>query len=149
MWEEYAWILVLGAFLSLTASYGMGANDVANAFATSVGAKSITIRQALLIAAFCEFIGAVTMGSHVSGTIKDGIAKMRVFEDLPEVFMFGMLCVLFATGAWLLLASYLEMPVSATHSVVGGIIGRFEHSRNHQFCLLIYMHTAHACLTEI
>ncbi|CAM9710148.1 unnamed protein product, partial [Discosporangium mesarthrocarpum] len=37
--------------------------------------------------------------------------------------MYGMMCVVYSTGVWLLLASYLELPVSTTHSTVGGIVG--------------------------
>ncbi|GMH39607.1 hypothetical protein BSKO_07505 [Bryopsis sp. KO-2023] len=121
--EEYLWIVVSGAILAFAASFGMGANDVANAFGTSVGAKSITQWQAVIIASFCEFGGAVIMGSHVTNTIRKGIADPKAFENDPEILMFGMLCVMAATGIWLILASYLELPVSSTHSVIGGIIG--------------------------
>jgi len=123
MWDDYVWIVVIGSFLAFFTAFGIGANDVANAFATSVGAKAITITQAVFIASIFEFAGAVLLGSQVTDTVRKKIADREAFEDDPEVLMYGMLCVLAATGIWLTLASYLELPVSTTHSVIGGIIG--------------------------
>eukprot|EP00210_Caulerpa_lentillifera_P008050 g7687.t1 len=123
MWDDYVWIVVVGSFLAFFTAYGIGANDVANAFATSVGAKAITIPQAVIIAGIFEFAGAVLLGSQVTDTVRKKIADGDEFEDDPEVLMYGMLCVLAATGIWLTLASFLELPVSTTHSVIGGIIG--------------------------
>ena len=123
MWDQYTWIVVCGALLSLFVAYGIGANDVANAFGSSVGSKAITIKQALVIAAIFEFGGAVLLGANVTKTVRKGIADYEQFLDAPELYMYGMLCVLLATGIWLILASYYELPVSTTHSTVGGIIG--------------------------
>ena len=122
-------IVVCAGILAFFAAYGIGANDVANAYATSVGAKSITVRQAVLLAAVFEFLGAVTMGSQVAKTVRKGIADVDCFEDNPGLLMYGMTCVIMAVGIWLLLASYLEMPVSTTHSCVGGIVGMTMMSR--------------------
>jgi len=58
----------LGGILAFTMAWGIGANDVANAFATSVGAGSLTLKWACIIAAFCEFGGAVLLGSQVTDT---------------------------------------------------------------------------------
>lgn len=121
--SNYEWIVGLGAVLALTASYGIGANDVANAFATSVGSKSLSIKQAIGLAAIFEFSGALLMGSHVTDTVRKGIADYACFQDDPAVLMYGCQCVLFAVSVWLVLASSLEMPVSTTHSCVGGMIG--------------------------
>ena len=123
MWDQYQWVVICGALLSLFVAYGIGANDVANAFGSSVGSKAITIKQALIIAAIFEFGGAVLLGANVTKTVRKGIADYEQFLDAPELYMYGMLCVLLATGIWLILASYYELPVSTTHSTVGGIIG--------------------------
>jgi len=123
MWEEYTWIVVCGALLAIFVAFGIGANDVANAFGSSVGSKAITIKQALVIAAIFEFLGAVLLGANVTDTVRKGIANYEEFLDAPELYMYGMLSVLVATGVWLLLASYWELPVSTTHSTVGGVIG--------------------------
>lgn len=123
MWVEYTWIVVCGGFLSVFVAYGIGANDVANAFGSSVGSKALTIKKALMIAAVFEFSGALLLGASVTKTVRGGIADLNVFLETPELYMYGMLCVLLATGIWLILASYYELPVSTTHSVVGGVIG--------------------------
>mmetsp|Transcript_621 Transcript_621/g.2450 ORF Transcript_621/g.2450 Transcript_621/m.2450 type:complete len:589 (+) Transcript_621:133-1899(+) len=127
--EEWTWLIVSAGILAFIAAYGIGANDVANAFATSVGAKAITVKQAVLFASVFEFCGAVLMGSSVSKTIRKGIADVSCFEDNPGLLIYGMTCVILAVSVWLLVASYLEMPVSTTHSTVGGIIGMTLMSR--------------------
>jgi len=120
---DYEWIVVMGGIFAFFAAFGIGANDVANAFASSVGSKAITMKQAVFLAAIFEFGGAVLMGSHVTKTIRKGIADPGCFEDDPAVLMYGMMCVIFCVGCWLIAASSLELPVSTTHSAVGGIIG--------------------------
>ena len=120
--DTYLWIVIVGGFASFFASMGIGANDVANAFATAVG-SALTIKKAVLIASIFECLGAILMGSHVTNTIRKGIADYKCFEESPELLMYGCMCVLFAVGIWLFLASYFEMAVSTTHSCVGGMIG--------------------------
>eukprot|EP00752_Nemacystus_decipiens_P014274 g12695.t1 len=121
--DQFLWILIVGAFGAFFAAFGIGANDVANAFATSVGAKALTIKQAVILAGIFEFLGAVFLGSHVTKTIRKGIADIECFEDNPGILMYGNMCVVYTTGVWLLLASFLELPVSTTHSTIGGIVG--------------------------
>lgn len=119
----FLWIVIVGGAFSFFAAGGIGANDAANAFATSVGSKALTIKQAVVLAAIFETSGAVLMGGHVTNTIRKGIADYQCFEDDPYLLMYGCLWVIFSVGCWLFLASYLEMPVSTTHSCVGGMIG--------------------------
>ena len=119
----YTWIIITGGIFSFFAAMGIGANDVANAFATSVGSKSLTMKQAVVLAAIFETTGAVLMGSHVTNTIRKGIADYKCFEDQPDLLMYGCMWVVLSVGLWLFLASYLEMPVSTTHSCVGGMVG--------------------------
>lgn len=123
MFDDYLWIVVCGAMVAFVMAFGIGANDVANAFATSVGAKTLTMRQAILIAAVMEFAGAMLLGANVVGTIAGSIARRSAFQQDPEVLMYGMLCALTAASIWLLLATYLELPVSTTHSTVGAVMG--------------------------
>ena len=96
---------------------------MANCFATSVGSKALTVKQAVVIASVCEFFGALLMGSNVAKTIRKGIADVNCYKDNPGLLIYGMTCVIIAVAVWLVLASYLELPVSTTHSCVGGIIG--------------------------
>ena len=119
----YTWIVILGGAFAFFASAGIGANDAANAFATSVGSKALTIKQAVVLAAVFETAGAILMGNHVTDTIRKGIADYKCFENDADLLMYGCMWVIFSVGVWLFLASYLEMPVSTTHSCVGGMIG--------------------------
>ncbi len=119
----YLWIIIVGGAFSFFAAMGIGANDVANAFATSVGSKSLTMKQAVILASIFETSGAILMGSHVTNTIRKGIADYKCFEDQPGLLMYGCMWVVLSVGLWLFLASYLEMPVSTTHSCVGGMVG--------------------------
>ncbi|MEO0615986.1 MAG: inorganic phosphate transporter [Pseudomonadota bacterium] len=104
-------------------AWGIGANDVANAMATSVGSKALTIKQAIFVAAIFEFLGAVLAGGAVTSTIRKGIVKTDLLADTPELLVYGMLASLLAAGTWLLIASRRGWPVSTTHSIVGAIVG--------------------------
>ncbi|KAL3806316.1 LOW QUALITY PROTEIN: hypothetical protein ACHAXA_007943 [Cyclostephanos tholiformis] len=101
----------------------IGANDVANAFASSVSAKSVTLRQAVMIASVCEFGGAVFLGSSVTNTVRSKIFDVDLFGNEPEVLMFGMFTSLCSASFWLFVATYFGLPVSTTHDVVGCILG--------------------------
>ena len=119
----YPWIVITGGIFAFIAAMGIGANDVANAYATSIGSKSLTVRQAVILASIFEAGGAILMGSHVTKTIRKGIADYQCFEDDPGSLMYGSMWVCFSVGMWLFIASKYEMPVSTTHSCVGGMIG--------------------------
>ena len=120
---QYLGIVIFGGAFSFFASMGIGANDVANAYATAVGSKALTIKQAVVLASVFETGGAILMGSHVSKTIRKGIADYECFEDDQGPLMYGCMCVCLCVGLWLFIASKYEMPVSTTHSCVGGMIG--------------------------
>jgi PiT family inorganic phosphate transporter len=101
----------------------IGANDVANAMGTSVGSKSLTFKQAVLIAAVAEFAGAFFVGGHVSDTIRKGMLDVTFFADVPYHLVYGMIAALLSAAIWLHIASYLGWPVSTTHSIIGGVLG--------------------------
>jgi PiT family inorganic phosphate transporter len=115
--------IVLAAIFGGFMAWGIGANDVANAMATSVGSKAITIKQAIIIAAIFEFAGAVLAGGEVTSTIRKGIIDTESLGGNPELLIYGMLASLLAAGIWLLLASKRGWPVSTTHSIVGAVVG--------------------------
>ncbi|CAG9567276.1 phosphate-Repressible Phosphate Permease-like protein [Leishmania major strain Friedlin] len=123
MIHPYLWIAVVGGFVGFLVACGNGANDLANAFGTSYGSRVLTMLQIVVIAAVCEFSGAVGLGSEVATTMSSGIAKLSTFEDDPYVLMYGFLCTLGATFIWLLVATLANLPVSSHHAVAGGIIG--------------------------
>ena len=119
----YEWIIITAGIFAFTAACGIGANDAANSFATSIGSKALKVKQAIFVAMIMETSGAIIMGSHVSKTIRKGIADYKCFQDDPYVLMYGCMVVCLSVGVWLFLASKYEMPVSTTHSAVGGMIG--------------------------
>ena len=116
-------ILISSAMLGFFTAYGVGANDVANAMGTSVGSKVLTIKQAILVAAIFEFLGAFLAGGGVTQTIRKGVIDPALFEGNLEVLIYGMISALFAAGTWLLVASLRGWPVSTTHTIVGAIVG--------------------------
>ena len=116
-------ILISAAMLGFFAAYGVGANDVANAMGTSVGSKVLTIKQAVLIAAIFEFLGAFLAGGGVTQTIRKGVIDPALFDANLEILIYGMISALFAAGTWLLIASLRGWPVSTTHTIVGAIVG--------------------------
>lgn len=115
--------LFLALLFGLYMAWAIGANDVANAMATSVGSRAITVRQAILIAAVFEFLGAFLAGGEVTQTIRSGIIDVELFSDNVEVLISGMLAALLAAAVWLTFATRNGWPVSTTHSIVGAIIG--------------------------
>jgi PiT family inorganic phosphate transporter len=111
--------IVFGFFMT----WGIGANDVANAMGTSVGSKAITVKQAIIIAAIFEFAGAFLAGGHVTKTIRKGIIDPSSIADQPEILVYGMLASLLAAAIWLCAASWKGWPVSTTHAIIGAIVG--------------------------
>ena len=115
--------LVMACVFGLFMAWGVGANDVANAMGTSVGARAITIKQAICIAVIFEFAGAYLAGGEVTSTIRKGIIDPGLLELNPEYLVYGMMASLLAAGTWLLIATSQGWPVSTTHSIVGAIVG--------------------------
>lgn len=122
-WTQYEWIVILGAFTAFAMAWSIGANDVANSFGTTVGARTVTLWQACIIAAIFEFVGAVSLGGSVAKTVAGGIANSATFVDVPELFAFGMLCTLVVAATAVTIATYLEFAISTTHSIIGCILG--------------------------
>ncbi len=115
--------VILAIIFGLYMTWGIGANDLANAMGTSVGAGAVTIKQAICIAIIFEFAGAVLAGGHVTGTIRKGIIDPTSIVNSPEILVYGMLASLLAAAFWLMIASWKGWPVSTTHSIIGALIG--------------------------
>lgn len=119
----YTWILVAGALNSFLDACGIGSNDLANSFGTTYGSKVLTVPQIILLASIFEFLGAMVLGSPVTNTLAGSISNVSYFKSQPYVLMYGMLSALAGSTTWLYTATYLGLPVSTTHSIVGGIMG--------------------------
>ncbi|MFV0437593.1 MAG: inorganic phosphate transporter [Desulfopila sp.] len=116
-------MIIMAMVFGLYMCWGIGANDLANAMGTSVGAGAVTIKQAICIAIVFEFAGAVLAGGHVTTTIRKEIITPTGIVDSPELLVYGMLSSLLAAACWLMIASAKGWPVSTTHSIVGALIG--------------------------
>ncbi|VDN15996.1 unnamed protein product [Dibothriocephalus latus] len=127
MLDEYELVLVLIGFLmAFLLAFGIGANDVANTFGTSVGAKVLTLRAACTLASICELAGSILLGGHVSKTIKAGIVDISRFNnsvDGATLLMQGQVSSLAGACIWMLIATFFRLPVSGTHSIVGATAG--------------------------
>ena len=121
MSAEYL-ILIIGFVFGFYMAWNIGANDVANSMAPAVGAKAITIRQAVFIAGILNIVGATFIGSHVTNTIRKGIVSTEVMSD-PNVVLAGALAAMLAAALWVSFATWRSLPVSTTHSIVGAMIG--------------------------
>lgn len=120
---NYPLIFVLATFFGVFMAFNIGGNDVANSFGTSVGAGTLTITQALAVAAMFEVSGAVLAGGEVTKTIRQGIVNLDSLHIQPMQFVHIMMSALLAAGLWLLFATKRGWPVSTTHAIIGGIVG--------------------------
>ncbi len=115
-------VVILALFAGGYMAWNIGANDVANSMSTAVGANAITLRQAVVIASVLNFIGAVFLGSHVTETVKGGIVDTAMIGSAHSI-MLGFLAAILAASFFVTVATWLELPVSTTHSIIGGITG--------------------------
>jgi len=115
-------VLIFGYIFGFYMAWNIGANDVANSMAPVVGAKAVTIRQAVFIAVILNVVGAVFIGSHVTNTIRKGIVSTDILAD-PHLVLIGALSAILAASLWVNLATWKSLPVSTTHSIVGAMIG--------------------------
>jgi PiT family inorganic phosphate transporter len=117
------WVFWVAVAACIYMAWNIGANDVANAMGTSVGSHAVSLRQAVFLAAVFEFAGAFLVGGHVTDTVRKGIVSPSIFQGQADIFVLGMLAALLAAGIWLNLATFLGLPVSTTHSIIGAVVG--------------------------
>jgi len=119
-------VLIAALLVCAYMAWNIGANDVANAMGTSVGSKALTLKQAVIIAAIFEFAGAFLAGDAVTDTVRKGILSVdfeTVSEEVATNLMFGFIAAMMAAALWITIATRLGLPVSTTHSIIGGIVG--------------------------
>lgn len=121
--SQYDWIIALITIAFCFSAFGNGANDVANSYATSVAARTLTMPQVGFISMCTEFIGAVALGARVTGTIKNDIIDIDRFTDKPGVLILAMACAEAGSATWLMVATRTGFPVSTTQTIVGALIG--------------------------
>ncbi|WP_156761027.1 inorganic phosphate transporter [Microbacterium karelineae] len=116
-------LLITAIAFGVFMAFNIGGNDVANSFGTSVGSGTLTMKQALIVAAVFEVSGAVLAGGSVTDTVRKGIVDLQVVSQRPDDFVYIMMSALLGAALWLFLASRMGWPVSTTHSIIGGIVG--------------------------
>ncbi|XP_065321711.1 sodium-dependent phosphate transporter 1-like isoform X2 [Gordionus sp. m RMFG-2023] len=129
---DYLWAVILGFVIAMILAFGIGANDVANSFGTSVGSKVLTIFQACVIATIFETLGAVLIGGQVSNTIRKGIIDVDIYNGSERLLIAGEISALMGSAVWLILATFLKLPVSASHSIVGSTLGFSLVAKGHE-----------------
>jgi PiT family inorganic phosphate transporter len=109
--------IALLILLALTFDFLNGFHDSANSIATVVSTRVLSPRQAVIWAAFFNFIAFLFFGTHVAKTIGSGIIDINIIDQR----------VIFATLAgacvWDVLTWYLGLPTSSSHALIGGMIG--------------------------
>ncbi|KAM8866163.1 sodium-dependent phosphate transporter 1-A [Synchiropus picturatus] len=127
----YLWLLVVGFFIAFILAFSVGANDVANSFGTAVGSGVVTLRQACVLATIFETVGSVLLGAKVSETIRKGIIDVQMYNQSEHVLMAGSISAMCGSAVWQLAASFLKLPISGTHCIVGATIGFSVVARGH------------------
>lgn len=128
----YLWLLVVGFIIAFILAFSVGANDVANSFGTAVGSGVVTLRQACILATIFETVGSVLLGAKVSETIRKGIIDVQMYNGSEHILMAGSISAMCGSAVWQLAASFLKLPISGTHCIVGATIGFSMVARGHQ-----------------
>ncbi|KAM7198206.1 Phosphate transporter [Naviculisporaceae sp. PSN 640] len=121
--HQYDYLLAIGTIFAALDAWNIGANDVANSWATSVGSRSVTYLQAMVLASIMEFAGSLGVGARVADTIRTKVVDTALFKNDPALLMLGMVCAVTASSLYLTMATRIGLPVSTTHSIMGGVIG--------------------------
>ncbi|XP_020825223.1 sodium-dependent phosphate transporter 2 isoform X1 [Phascolarctos cinereus] len=121
--EDYLWMVILGFIIAFILAFSVGANDVANSFGTAVGSGVVTLKQACILASIFETTGSVLLGAKVGETIRKGIIDVNLYNETVETLMAGEVSAMVGSAVWQLIASFLRLPISGTHCIVGSTIG--------------------------
>ncbi|XP_038185593.1 sodium-dependent phosphate transporter 1 isoform X2 [Arvicola amphibius] len=121
--DDRLWMLILGFIIAFVLAFSVGANDVANSFGTAVGSGVVTLKQACILASIFETVGSILLGAKVSETIRKGLIDVEMYNVTPGLLMAGSVSAMFGSAVWQLVASFLKLPISGTHCIVGATIG--------------------------
>ncbi|XP_028312426.1 sodium-dependent phosphate transporter 2 isoform X2 [Gouania willdenowi] len=121
--ESYLWMVIVGFIIAFVLAFSVGANDVANSFGTAVGSGVVTLKQACILASIFETLGSMLLGAKVGETIRKGIIDVTLYNETVPVLMAGEVSAMVGSAVWQLIASFLKLPISGTHCIVGATIG--------------------------
>ncbi len=117
-----AFIVIAASVVAAYMAMNIGANDVTNNIGAAVGARAMTMAFGLGLAAIFEIAGAVLAGGSVANTIANGIVREGVVTD-ANLFIWAMMAALLSAALLINIATWLSMPISTTHSIVGSVMG--------------------------
>ncbi|KAF2740074.1 sodium/phosphate symporter [Polyplosphaeria fusca] len=123
MLDQYSYIFAIGTFFALLDAFNNGANDVANAWATSVSSRSVSYRQAMVLGTIFEMVGAIAVGARTADTIKNGIIPTSAFKGDAGVQMLAFTCALAGASTWVMWCTKHSAHVSSTYSLVSAVAG--------------------------
>src|SRR6266498_2666400 len=109
-------LLLTVIIVALVFEYINGFHDTANSIATVVSTKVLTPRQAVVLAASTNLLGAM-WGTAVAKTIASGLVDAKVVTS--EI----LICVLIGAIVWNLITWWVGLPSSSSHALVGGLCG--------------------------
>ncbi|OQR96683.1 inorganic phosphate transporter [Achlya hypogyna] len=132
-----SWEVTVGIVGMFFMAFATGANNIGNTMANLVGCKVLPIRQALIIGGLADFLGAISLGFSFKDAIATKVGSLLEDQGSPTgscwqqgytnslqyEYANGMFAALFAGASFVLIATACKMPVSATHSVICGVIG--------------------------
>ncbi|KAI9636621.1 phosphate transporter [Dioszegia hungarica] len=121
--DKFTYVFAIGTFFALLDAYNNGANDVANAWATSVSSRSLSYRQAMIFGTIFEMLGAITVGARTADTIKNGIIPNGAFRNDAGVQMLAFTCALAGASTWVMWCTRHSAHVSSTYSLVSAVAG--------------------------
>ncbi|OQN98750.1 hypothetical protein B0A48_15416 [Cryoendolithus antarcticus] len=121
--DEYTYVFAIGTFFALLDAYNNGANDVANAWATSVSSRSVSYRQAMVLGTVFEMVGAIAVGARTADTIKNGIIPTSAFQNNAGVQMLAFTVALAAASSWVMWCTKHSAHVSSTYSLISAVAG--------------------------
>jgi len=113
--------IILTIIMGIGVGWSIGANDAANSLGTAVGSRVISLRQGIILIAVFGFLGALLQGGFVIKTIGKGIVPVGELDKTARTYL--AVVAAFSACAWVVLATYRKMPISTSHSIVGGVAG--------------------------
>jgi len=111
-------LIFIVILVALVFEYINGFHDTANSIATVVSTKVLTPRQAVVLAAITNLLGAL-WGTAVAKTISSGLVDSRLVSMTSDIII----CALLAAIAWNLLTWWFGLPSSSSHALIGGLCG--------------------------
>jgi PiT family inorganic phosphate transporter len=131
-------LVLVVVLVALAFEYINGFHDTANSIATVVATKVLSPGQAVLLAAFTNFIGAL-LGTAVAKTISSGLIDAGVVAVTPEL----LICALLGATIWDLITWWWGLPSSSSHALIGGLCGAALAAADHWAAIIWWQDGAH------